>query len=91
MDFALRAFESACCQQNIDVDWLEYADDLVLTCSSEALAQQALHQLQAACAFVGLFINVGKTECMVVDVRPAEIPKSSAAKERVVVRRDHAE
>jgi len=91
LDFALRAFESACCQQNIDVDWLGYADDLVLTCSSEALAQQALHQLQAACAFVGLFINVGKTECMAVDVRPAELPKSSATKERVLVRWDHAE
>ena len=91
LDFALRAFEDICSQQNIPVHWLGYADDLVLISATEVLAQQALHQLQAACAFVGLFVNVSKTECMAVDVQSAEIPKTMAMKERVSVRWDHAE
>ena len=91
LDFALRAFETSCCQQQIVVKWLGYADDLVLMSTSEDMAQQALHQLQAACAFLGLFINVKKTECMAIDVRSVEIQKSQATKERVLVRWDDAE
>ena len=91
LDFALRGFEIACSQLGVDVDWLGYADDLVLMSSSEQLAQQALHQLQAACAFVGLFINVGKTECLAVNVRMTEVLKTAAVKERVLVRWGHAE
>jgi len=73
LDFALRAFETSCCQQQIVVKWLGYADDLVLMSTSEDMAQQALHHLQAACAFLGLFINVKTTECMASDVRSVEI------------------
>ena len=91
LDFALRVFTDTCSQQNIPVQWLGYADDLVLISTAEVLAQQALHQLQAACAFVGLFVNVSKTECMAVDTRSEEIPKLKAMKERVLVRWDHAE
>jgi hypothetical protein len=91
LDFALRAFENTCSQQNIPVQWLGYADDLVLISSTEVLAQQALHQLQAACAFVGLFVNVSKTECMAVDAQSAEIPKTMAMKERILVRWDDGE
>jgi hypothetical protein len=88
LDFALRVFESACLELNIDIEWLGYADDLVLISCSEIIAQQGLHQLQAACAFVGLFVNVSKTECMAVNVRQAEVPHVSAVKERVLVRWD---
>jgi hypothetical protein len=91
LDFALRAFEITCSQMAIGVDWLGYADDLVLISSSEQSAQQALHQLQAACAFVGLFINVSKTECLAVNVRMKEVPQTAATKERILVRWDHAE
>ena len=59
--------------------------------SSEESAQQALHQLQAACAFVGLFINVSKTECMAVGLHQAEISSSEAVKERGRVRWNRAE
>ena len=38
--------------------------DLVIMSTSESAAQEALMQLQAAFAFVGLEINVAKTKCM---------------------------
>jgi hypothetical protein len=90
LDFALRSFETCCAQNEIATEWLGYADDLVLISSSESAAQQALHQLQAACAFVGLFINISKTECMAVQTKPAEILISNATKERITVKWDHA-
>ena len=90
LDFALRSFETCCAQNEIATEWLGYADDLVLISSSESAAQQALHQLQAACAFVGLFINISKTECTAVQTKPAEILISNATKERITVKWDHA-
>ena len=47
-----------------DACWLGYADDLIVMSTGELGAQQALMQLQAACAFVGLQINVAMTKCM---------------------------
>ena len=90
LDFALRSFETCCLQNDIATEWLGYADDLVLISSSEITAQHALHQLQASCAFVGLFINISKTECMAVQIKPPEVPASNAIKERITVQWDHA-
>ena len=90
LDFALRSFEPCCLQNDIATEWLGYADDLVLISTSEVTAQHALHQLQASCAFVGLFINISKTECMAVQTKPPEVPASNAIKERITVQWDHA-
>ena len=44
-----------------DADWLGYADDLAIGSNGVENAEKAFHQLQAACAFVGLHCNVDKT------------------------------
>ena len=66
-----------------DADWLGYADDLAI--KSTDIAQVAYHQLQAACAFVGLHCNIDKTECMVVGVNKPAAQKANACKERIQV------
>ena len=66
LDRTMRAYVVACQRLGLETDacWLGYADDLVIMSTSERGAQQALMQLQAACAFVGLQINVAKTKCI---------------------------
>ena len=64
-----------------DACWLGYADDLVIMSTSErGVHQQALMQLQAACAFVGLQIYVAKTKCMV--------QRAEAQREHLIVQWD---
>ena len=52
--------------------WLAFADDIVVTNrvkrEESSTAQEALRQLQAAAAFVGLQVNVDKTECLAMGV-----------------------
>ena len=87
LDYALKAYMEACKELNIDAEagWFGYADDLAVKSSEVAPAEAAFHQLQAACAFVGLHCNIDKTECMALNVVKPSIPKHEARKERIQV------
>jgi hypothetical protein len=87
LDFAMRAFSLTCEELGLDRDaaWLGYADDLVIESSSVDGAEKVFLQLQAACAFVGLFANISKTECMAVGVCRPEVSAAKAQKERIEV------
>jgi exonuclease III len=87
LDFAMRMFEHACKELKLTEHsiWSGYADDLVLKSLKEEEAQKVLHQLQGACAFVGLYVNVKKTECMAIGVKTTEVTLEATIKERVEV------
>ena len=63
LDFAMKAYMEACNELGIaqDAEWSGYADDLAIRSKGVENAERAFHQLQAACAFVGLECNIGKT------------------------------
>ena len=61
-----------------DADWLGYADDLAVKSTEVDKDEAAFHQLQAACAFVGLHCNIDKTECMAVGVNKPAAQKANA-------------
>ena len=64
LDFALRAYTCACEELGIthEANWWGFADDLAIQSGTEKNAEKAFHQLQAACAFVGLHVNGKKCE-----------------------------
>ena len=64
LDYALKVYMEACKELNIDAEagWFGYADDLAVKSSEVAPAEAAFHQLQAACAFVGLHCNIDKKQ-----------------------------
>ena len=68
-----------------DANWLGYADDLAVKSEEVNKAETAFHQLQAACAFVGLHCNIEKTECMAVGVIKPAAQQAKACKERIQV------
>ena len=51
-----------------DCEWLGFADDLVIRSHDVRNAEEAFHQLQSSCAFIGLRINAPKTECIAMNV-----------------------
>ena len=89
LDYALKAYMEACEELGIGADagWLGYADDMAIGSTNVNAAEAAFHQLQAACAFVGLHCNVDKTECMAIGViKPVlTATKETARKERIQV------
>jgi hypothetical protein len=87
LDFAMKAFMEACEELGIEADaaWLGYADDLAVKSGSVETAEPVFHQLQAACAFVGLHCNTDKTECMAIGMCQKVTPKETACKERIAV------
>ena len=88
LDYAMKAYMEACEQLGIegDADWLGYADDLAVKSSNLKNSEEVFHQLQAACAFVGLHCNTNKTECMAMGICKKEIPVENASKERIQVK-----
>ena len=67
MDFCLRVFEATCDELGLpshEHTWTAYADDIADKSVTESEASEALQQLEAASAFVGLRLNVDKTEAM---------------------------
>ena len=92
LNFALKSYMEACEELGIkDADWLGYADDLAIGSNGVENAEKAFHQLQAACAFVGLHCNVDKTECMARGIcKPKEVVPDihMATKERIAVTLD---
>ena len=91
LDYALKAYMEACEELGIDADaaWLGYADDLAIKSTSAKAAEAAFHQLQAACAFVGLHCNIDKTECMARGIVKPTTSKEAACKERIQVTFDN--
>jgi hypothetical protein len=89
MDFCLRVFQEACDDLKLpshEGTWTAYADDVADKSLSEDEATKALQQLEAASAFVGLRLNVSKTEVMAKGIRMATVPTDKpATKERVIV------
>jgi hypothetical protein len=89
MDFCLRVFQEACDDLGLpshEGTWTAYADDVADKSLSEDEASKALQQLEAASAFVGLRLNVSKTEVMAKGIRMATVPTDKpATKERLVV------
>ena len=89
MDFCLRVFQEACDDLGLpshEGTWTAYADDVADKSLSEDEASKALQQLEAASAFVGLRLNVSKTEVMAKGIRMATVPTDKpATKERVIV------
>ncbi|CAD7955154.1 unnamed protein product, partial [Amoebophrya sp. A120] len=65
------------------LSWLGFVDDLVIRSDTREEAQHTLHQLQAACRFVGLELNAKKTEAMTVGLPPREKNNEDAKKERI--------
>jgi hypothetical protein len=91
MDFCLRVFEHACTKLGMTPRadlWTAYADDLADKTQNEAEASAALQQLEAASAFIGLMLNVPKTEAMGCRVKAAvdAAPEAKATAERVAVK-----
>ena len=86
---AMRAYTIACQWLGLEADafWLGYADDLVIMSTGERVAQQALMQLQAACAFVGLQINVAKTKCTGVSGEQAAVVQRAESQHECVIAR----
>ena len=67
LDFCLRVFEESCTELGLpprDGSWFGYADDIADKSSGEVEATEALQQLEAASAFVGLRLNIKKCESM---------------------------
>ena len=87
LDYAMKAYMQACEALGIDedADWLGYADDLAIKSTEVDKAEAVFHQLQAACAFVGLHCNIGKTECMARGIVQQTTPEPIACKERIQV------
>jgi hypothetical protein len=87
LDYAMNAYMQACEELGIDAEaaWLGYADDLAISSTEVDKAEAAFHQLQAACAFVGLHCNITKTECMALGVTKSTATKETACKERIQV------
>jgi hypothetical protein len=96
MDFCLRVFQEACIEMGLpshEKTWTAYADDIADKSMTEKEASEALQQLEAASAFVGLRLNVPKTEVMAKGITKAEVVKTKdkpVTKERVVVSYDNA-
>ena len=95
MDYCLRVFQVACTEMGLpshDATWTAYADDIADKSTSEWEATEALQQLEAASAFVGLRLNVAKTECMakgIVKPRPKKEKGTPVSKQRVAVTYDN--
>ena len=71
-----------------DGTWTAYADDIADKSASVWEATEALQQLEAASAFVGLRLNVAKIECMakgIVKPRPKKGKGMPVSKQRVAV------
>ena len=74
LDFVMRAFEESCAEEGLDhTTWNGYADDIedkTETREGETMEQMekeastAMQQLEGAAGFVGLLVNVPKTEVM---------------------------
>ena len=72
--------------------WTAYADDIADKSTNELEATEALQQLEASSAFVGLRLNVTKTECMAKGIKKPRPKiekdkgkKTIVSKERVAV------
>jgi hypothetical protein len=91
MDFVIRVFQDACVELGLpshEETWSAYADDMADRSSTEEEATIALRQLEAASAYVGLRLNVPKTEVMAKGIKkPTDNEKATrdAVKERVEV------
>ena len=87
LNFAMNAYEEACEELGLSEDsaWLGYADDLAIKSTDESKAEMVFHQLQAACAFVGLHCNTDKTECLAMGICKPEANVEQASKERIQV------
>ena len=89
MDFCLRVFQDACKEKGLpahDGTWIAYADDIADKSMSEEEASAALQELEAASAFVGLRLNVKKTQVLAHGVKKVERRDVRlATKERVAV------
>jgi len=68
-----------------DCQWLGFADDLVIRSHDARNAEEAFHQLQSSCAFIGLRINAPKTECIAINVTSPVVTEATAKKERIQV------
>ena len=92
MDFCLRVFQEACTDMGLpshEGTWTAYADDIADKSLGEEEATEALQQLEAASAFVGLRLNIPKTEVMAKGInRARESSDKPASKERVAVKMD---
>lgn len=90
MDYCLRVFQSTCVEKGLpshENTWTAYADDVADKSISEEEATEALQQLEAASAFVGLRLNVAKTEVLARGIRKPEKAKDETPfKERIVLR-----
>eukprot|EP00392_Amoebophrya_sp_AT5.2_P016560 g16833.t1 len=64
------------------VTWLGFVDDLVIKNKRPEEVADALKELMAACRFVGLDVNVGKTELMTFGLTPTKCTNEDAEKER---------
>eukprot|EP00392_Amoebophrya_sp_AT5.2_P019073 g19784.t1 len=64
------------------VTWLGFVDDLVVKSKDAAEAREALKELMAACRFVGLEVNVAKTELMTFGLCPKTCNNEDATRER---------
>jgi hypothetical protein len=87
MDFCLRVFQSSCVEKGLpshDDTWFAYADDMADKSLSEDEASEALQQLEAASAFVGLRLNVPKTEVMAKGITKVVATSSSAPVKELV-------
>jgi hypothetical protein len=82
LDFAIRAYMAACEELSIsdDCEWLGFADDLVIRSHDVRNAEEAFHQLQSSCAFIGLHINAPKTECIAMNVTSPVVTEATAKK-----------
>ena len=79
MDFCLRVFQDSCKELGLpshDQTWCAYADDIADKAVTEEEASSALQELEAASAFVGLRLNVAKTESMAKGIKKAESVKA---------------
>ena len=87
MDYCLRVFEATCTEAGLpshESAWFAYADDLADKAMTEQEASEALQQLEAASAFVGLRLNVSKTEVMAKRITKTVIVTSSKATAELV-------
>ncbi len=71
---------------NNSPDWYGYADDLPDFATDLNEATTELHQLEAACAFVGLFINAEKTECITNGIKKPEVDINYRMRERIAIK-----
>ena len=95
MDFCVRVFQQSCKELGLPSHgqtWIAYADDLKDKSVTEEEASRALKQLEAASAFVGLRLNVPKTEVMAKGIKKEEHrPEKPAFKEKVSVKYDNGD